>query len=136
MTVPDDVRPAPDADNGGQNEGTLSAAPAEPAPDIAASPLVDALQHTEAPGPLSEDQFAEATAEPGSGQDDEPPAAESVPDPDPGPVSALAEVVATMRSLGGKVDDLTAATAEVARLRTRDTDLIARLHEDVTKLRT
>jgi molecular chaperone GrpE (heat shock protein) len=52
------------------------------------------------------------------------------------PVSAPAEIVAALTSLGGNVDDLAAATAELARLRTRDTDLISRLHDDVTKLRT
>jgi molecular chaperone GrpE (heat shock protein) len=48
---------------------------------------------------------------------------------------ALADVLAALASLGGKVDDLAAATAELGRLRTRDTDLISRLHDDVTKLR-
>ena len=52
------------------------------------------------------------------------------------PASALADVLAGLTSLDGKVDELAATTAELARLRTRDTDLISRLHDDVTKLRT
>jgi molecular chaperone GrpE (heat shock protein) len=47
-----------------------------------------------------------------------------------------AGILDALTSLGSKVDALAATTAELARLRTRDTDLISRLHDDVTKLRT
>ncbi len=52
------------------------------------------------------------------------------------PVSELGGILAGLTSLGDRVDKVAAAAAELARLRTRDTDLIARLHDDVTKLRT
>jgi hypothetical protein len=45
-------------------------------------------------------------------------------------------ILDALTSLGKKVDGLAATTAELARLRTRDTDLISRLHDDVTTLRT
>ena len=59
-----------------------------------------------------------------------PVAAEPLPD------AQLAEILAGLTSLGARVDELTAAAAELARLRNRDTELIARLHDDVTRLRT
>jgi len=40
-----------------------------------------------------------------------------------------------LTDLGIRLDGLTQATSELIRLRSRDTDLIARLHEDVTRLR-
>lgn len=175
MTVPDDVRPAPDANSGGQTseEETASSSsyegsagdqpgpgavgdpapsapqdpPAESRSDTAAEPLVDPLPHdvtapadppdiasaatfddrpAEASAPSSDDEWAEAMDELDPDQGDGP----------TGSVAALAEVLDAVTSLGGKVDDLAAATAELARLRTRDTDLISRLHDDVTKLRT
>jgi len=48
----------------------------------------------------------------------------------------FAGILDALTSLGDKVDALAATTAELSRLRTRDTDLISRLHDDVTKLRT
>jgi len=186
MTVPDDVRPAPDADSGGQTteEETASSssyegsagdqpgpgaahdpAPNPPAeshsetasesrndtaaepPQETAEPLVDALPH-DVTAPAEPPDIADAVTF------DDQPAEASVPssdagwaeamdelDPDqrdgpPDSVAALADVLDSVTSLGGKVDDLAAATAELARLRTRDTDLISRLHDDVTKLRT
>jgi hypothetical protein len=95
--------------------------------------------------------LAEATAENATGSADDPLAGQPFADePLPAdeaaatvsggsesvPARALAEVLAALTSLDGKVDSLEATTAELARLRTRDTDLISRLHEDVTKLRT
>lgn len=74
-------------------------------------------------------------------------AAESPPEPAGEPAAAPAPaaaasaaavpdaVLAALDALGTQVSDLTEATAEIARLRTRDTDLINRLHEDVTRLR-
>ena len=78
---------------------------------------------------------AEAVAESGLELADdplttEPNSTERVPDPQ------LDDILAALTSLDGQVDGLVATTAELARLRTRDTDLISRLHEDVTKLRT
>ncbi len=52
------------------------------------------------------------------------------------PITELAGIRTAVSALGGRVDDLANAAAELNRLRSRDTDLIARLHEDVTRLRT
>ncbi len=88
---------------------------------------------------MSSDQTgarADAAAESGLELADDPltsgaePAPERVPDPQ------LDDILAALTSLDGQVDELAATTAELARLRTRDTDLISRLHDDVTKLRT
>ncbi len=51
-------------------------------------------------------------------------------------VSELADALAALTALGARVDDIASAAAELARLRSRDTDLVARLHDDVTRLRT
>jgi hypothetical protein len=79
--------------------------------------------------------WAEAAAESGPGSADDPLARE--PDSTERlPERQLADILAALTSLEGKVNGLATTTAELARLRTRDTDLISRLHEDVTKLRT
>jgi len=51
------------------------------------------------------------------------------------PMTELAGILAALSALGGRVDDVASEAAELSRLRSRDTDLIARLHEDVTRLR-
>ena len=48
----------------------------------------------------------------------------------------LADALTGLTALGARVDDIASAAAELSRLRSRDTDLIARLHDDVTRLRT
>ena len=77
------------------------------------------------------------TAEPDTAEPDtaEPVAAEPVA-AEPLPDAQLTDVLAGLTSLGSRVDELAAAAAELARLRNRDTELIARLHDDVTRLRT
>jgi hypothetical protein len=230
MTVPDDVRPAPDTDSGGQisegeaasssgHEAAVSQDPADPPPEAPSAALPEAPSdnaaglpstatglpdHTaELPGTTTElpEHTAElpgatmalpgtATAPPeaiaerpvdagtqdlgapawqpvqaadGSMSDQEQieappvapvsrgwaeeadaaadaergeePATADPADPDTVPASALAEVQTALMSLGSKVDGLATTTAELARLRTRDTDLISRLHDDVTTLR-
>ena len=70
---------------------------------------------------------------------DEPTAAGSpADDPDAREPSAavLLDVLVGLTALGARVDDVAGAAAELSRLRSRDTDLIARLHDDVTRLRT
>jgi len=101
----------------------------------------DAASEVEAPPTVAAPPPPEAT----------PPAEESVPaaqppaelsradDPaaaEPQPLSELAGIRTALGALGGRVDNLANAAAELSRLRSRDTDLIARLHEDVTRLRT
>ena len=68
------------------------------------------------------------------------------PSPSAGPAQAEAEAAGIpaaellgalngLAELGTRVDGVADAVAELARLRSRDTDLIARLHDDVTRLR-
>ena len=182
MTVPDDVRPAPDTDSGGQiSEGeaasssghgaAVSEDPADTAPEApsaagtttaqpettAERPVEPSTQDIGAPawqpvqaadGSMSDQEQIEAPpvarvsrgwAEEADAAADaergEEPATADPADPDTVPASALAEVQTALMSLGSKVDGLATTTAELARLRTRDTDLISRLHDDVTTLR-
>ena len=70
---------------------------------------------------------------------EEPPAGEPpAADPAAGqlPAAVLLDALAGLTALGARVDDIARAAAELRRLRSRDTDLIARLHDDVTRLRT
>ncbi len=66
---------------------------------------------------------------------DEPPGTEERAPAGPLPVSELAGILPALSALGERMDDIASSTAELSRLRSRDTDLIARLHEDVTTLR-
>jgi len=202
MTVPDDVRPAPDTDSGGQisegeaasssgHEAAVSQDPADPAPEAPSAALPEApsdnaaglpstatglpgtatalpeaiaerpvdagtqdlgapawqpvqaadgsmsdQEQIEAPpvAPVSRGWAEEADAAADAERGEEPATADPA-DPDTVPASALAEVQTALMSLGSKVDGLATTTAELARLRTRDTDLISRLHDDVTTLR-
>jgi molecular chaperone GrpE (heat shock protein) len=89
---------------------------------------------------------AEQAAESGGAAAADGPVGAETVTTEPLPESQLADIAAGLTSLGARVDELTslgarvddlaAAAAELARLRTRDTDLIARLHDDVTRLRT
>jgi len=56
------------------------------------------------------------------------------PEPEAGQHLA-AELHAELADLGTRLDEVAAAAAELSRLRARDTDLIAKLHDDVTRLR-
>jgi hypothetical protein len=173
VTLPDNVRPAPDADTGGQistpdpdSENQIGApgpdtvgSEVEPPGDTATQPPGDSTSQDVTTPPAQAAQIADGAMTYDEQETEEPPVAppsaqepteatiEEQPDqadeatvpelagPDTLPASALAEVLVALASLGGKVDDLAATTAELARLRTRDTDLISRLHDDVTKLR-
>jgi hypothetical protein len=95
------------------------------ASEAEAPPTDDAAPPAEAPPTGKAAPPAQPSAEPSRA--DDPAAA------DPQPLSELAGI---LTALGGRVDDLANAAAELSRLRSRDTDLIARLHEDVTRLRT
>jgi molecular chaperone GrpE (heat shock protein) len=46
-----------------------------------------------------------------------------------------AELRAELADLGARLGEVAASAAELSRLRSRDTDLIAKLHDDVTRLR-
>ena len=71
--------------------------------------------------------------EPGDGAQDPPAGEPAVQEP---PAAVLLDALAGLTSLGARVDDIARSAAELSRLRSRDTDLIARLHDDVTRLRT
>ena len=75
--------------------------------------------------------IAESLAEPEPDLSAERPAAEA------GLLAAseLLSALTSLAALGSRVDDIAVAAAELARLRSRDTDLITRLHDDVTRLR-
>jgi len=99
-------------------ESAIEAAPAEePAPPATPVPPATPASPAE-PAPAGE-----------------PPGTEERAPADPLPVSELAGILPALSALGGRMDDIASATAELSRLRSRDTDLIARLHEDVTRLR-
>jgi hypothetical protein len=97
-------------------------AEANPAPDVASVPAA-----------LSTEELAAA------GQPPPEPARTEQPTPaGPLPESELAGILTSLtalKALGGRLDDIANAVAEVSRLRSRDADLIARLHEDITRLR-
>jgi hypothetical protein len=151
VTVPDDdVRLAPDADTGRPPAGGPSpqSPPSGLSPGMDVTPIPDADDgcHTDTPARVQQDAdpagAVQVTEEPTTEeppteepQPEEPQPEEPLTEP-PQPGVQLADVLAGLTSVGARVDELAAATAELARLRTRDTDLIARLHDDVTKLRT
>ncbi len=110
MSDPDDV-----AADGAADTATASAA------DSAAdgSERGDAIP-LQRPAPQEEEIHVEVTAAPAA--DTEPPGGTERT------LSALADI-------GSRIGDLAEAAAELSRLRSRDTELIARLHEDNTKLR-
>jgi molecular chaperone GrpE (heat shock protein) len=83
-------------------------------------------QAAKAAGAAAESALESATDHGGP----EPVAASQLPD------AQLTDILAGLTSLGSRVDELATAAAELARLRNRDAELIARLHDDVTRLRT
>jgi hypothetical protein len=111
-------------------EGPLTEGPLTEGP-LTEGPLTE--------GPLTEELPTEES-QPEEPLPEEPLPEEPLPEEPlteaPQPGVQLADVLAGLTSVGARVDELAAATGELARLRTRDTDLIARLHDDVTKLRT
>jgi len=124
------------AASGTAASGTAVGDTAEPAEPPAAEPA------TAQPEPA---QPEPAQPEPAQPEPAQPAAAETAPETaGSGPVAvpepdhtleALAAIGAEVADLGNRLGELAEATAELGRLRTRDTDLIARLHDDVTKLR-
>jgi hypothetical protein len=112
-------------------------------PDASAQADADEQAEGEAPAVVSEDPEADARADAGrqlgpySPDAGPQPEADAPQQPDAADgVGELAEVLTALTAFGGRLDDVAAAATELARLRARDTDLVARLHEDVTRLRT
>jgi len=128
-TEPDQAADAPDqAPAAEATEGdrpALAAAaqtpPPEPGPVIGPPEPEAALPPPElaAPEPAAPEPAAPGPAAPESsaGQDQ------------------AAELHAELADLGARLDEVAASAAELSRLRSRDTDLIAKLHDDVTRLR-
>jgi hypothetical protein len=127
--------PAEAADRAAERSERADAIPLQrPAPqeeeihlEVAAAPAADPVetQPDIAPEQPAESQQAAAT--------EQAPATEQaqVTEQAPGTERALS----ALADIGSRIGDLAEAAAELSRLRSRDTDLIARLHEDNTKLR-
>jgi hypothetical protein len=142
-------QPASDAAAAGQETADLQAttsddavstqpdhpAEASPASDVASVPAALPTEElAPAAQPLPEPARAEEPA-PAAQPQPEPARTEEPAPAGPLPESELAGILAALTALGGRLDDVVNAVAEVSRLRSRDADLIARLHEDVTRLR-
>jgi hypothetical protein len=139
--------------------------PADPQPQSAEVPVAETEVPTTEPQtaepqtaepqtaepPLAELQSAEESQPPetepaadSSPPETEPAADSSPPETQPAqiepeaaglPAAELLGALTELTNLGSRVDDVADAVAELVRLRSRDTDLIARLHDDVTRLR-
>jgi molecular chaperone GrpE (heat shock protein) len=107
--------------NAGPHPDADTAAPADAGTHPDAETAADADLPTDGEPEADGDELIEADAE---------------TDADSRLISDVAEVMTGLTALGGRLDDLAATAAELARLRSRDTDLIDRLHQDVTRLRT
>jgi len=112
---------------GGHPEGPALSAPGSPAGPAAKADPAPRTAGAEMPAPetppAQPPPAQPATAQPATAQPDSIPAAD------------LLRALTALTAIGSRVDDVAAAAAELARLRSRDTDLIARLHDDVTRLR-
>jgi hypothetical protein len=126
---------------------------AEPSSDPDAVPQADPVH---VPDPVQGAQVTEPAnvaapvAEPEPLSEPEPPAPDASEPPAPEPPAAVApeqvspaafeaavdSITTGLSALGDRVGDIADATAEFARLRSRDAELIGRLHDDVTRLRT
>jgi hypothetical protein len=134
-----DVTPIADAGDGCHTDTAgVEEQAAEPA-SAAAKSAVEPAEDPGDPEPVAAEPVAAepVAAEPVAAEPvaAEPVTAEQVA-AEPLPDAQLTDVLAGLTSLGARVDELAAAAAELARLRNRDTEMIARLHDDVTRLRT
>jgi len=123
------------SDHADSAQPDLRELPDEPGQPAEASEAADAEAAIEA-APVEEPAPPATSAPPAEpAPADVPPGTEERAPADPLPVSELAGILPALSALGGRMGDIANATAELTRLRSRDTDLIARLHEDVTRLR-
>jgi molecular chaperone GrpE (heat shock protein) len=113
------------ADAGAESGPEPAADPLDADPSAAETPLDGATQ----PGEPQPGEAQPGETQPGEAQAGEPPPAALAE-------SQIAAVLAGLTSVDARMGELATASTELARLRTRDTDLIARLHDDVTRLRT
>jgi GrpE protein len=116
--------------------------PAGTEPDQAAdaSDEAPAAEVTEGDRPGPEATPQPPRSEPAAAPPPEPAAPEpTAPEPEapatPAGQVQAAELHAELADLGARLDEVAASAAELSRLRSRDTDLIAKLHDDVTRLR-
>jgi hypothetical protein len=120
--------------------GPEAAGPEAPEP-AAAEP--EAAEPEAAEPEAAEPEAAEPeAAEPGRPEPEAPVPEAPVPEapvPEPAETSAsqdqTAGLYAELTDLGARLAEVAASAAELSRLRSRDTDLIAKLHDDVTRLR-
>jgi len=134
--APQDAMPAEVPQEAVPAEAPQDAMPAEapeqatPAGAEAEAPSGDAAAETPLPEAQAESPSAEAASP-------EPSAEAASPEPSAASVisAEFSQMQDALTELGAQVDNLATATAELSRLRSRDTDLIARLHDDVTRLR-
>jgi hypothetical protein len=117
--------PADDPATGKPSAAGVPAAEPSAGEPSAGEPSAEEPGDKERPADKSHSEDPTAAGSPA----DEPSAREAA-------AAELLEVLAGLTALGARVDDVARAAAELSRLRSRDTDLIARLHDDVTRLRT
>jgi GrpE len=125
----------PDPAQGAQvTEPESPSEPGPPASDASKSPAPE----TPAPGPAAATSVAPETPAPETPAPAAAAAAASGPEQVPPVAFAVAvdSIQTRLSALGDRVGDIADATAEFARLRSRDAELIGRLHDDVTRLRT
>jgi molecular chaperone GrpE (heat shock protein) len=117
--------PADDPATGKPSAAGVPAAEPSAGEPSAGEPSAEEPGDKERPADKSDSEDPTAAGSPA----DEPSAREAA-------AAELLEVLAGLTALGARVDDVARAAAELSRLRSRDTDLIARLHDDLTRLRT
>ena len=137
----DQVADRPPADQAPPGQESVSAATSDPAAPGSeprgGHPEGPALSAPGSPaGPAAKADPAPRTAGAEMPAPETPPAQPPTAQPDTVPAADLLRALTALTAIGSRVDDVAAAAAELARLRSRDTDLIARLHDDVTRLRT
>ncbi|HYS32071.1 MAG TPA: hypothetical protein VEM58_07400, partial [Streptosporangiaceae bacterium] len=136
----DQVADRPPADKAPPGQESVSAATSDPAAPGSeprgGHPEGPALSAPGSPaGPAAKADPAPRTAGAEMPAPETPPAQPPTAQPDTVPAADLLRALTALTAIGSRVDDVAAAAAELARLRSRDTDLIARLHDDVTRLR-
>jgi hypothetical protein len=133
--------PAEAADRAAERSERADAIPLQrPAPqeeeihlDVAAAPAADPF---ETQPDIAPEQPAKSQQ---PAETEQAAATEQAPDTEQAQVTEQApgteRALSALADIGSRIGDLAEAAAELSRLRSRDTDLIARLHEDNTKLR-
>ena len=133
-----DQAPAAEATDG-ERPGSQAKAPS-PLPEPEPEPVIPPPEPEAAVPPIEPEAVVPPPEPEGIDLPPEPAAPEAAapetdaPEPSTGQAQA-AELRAELAELGERLDEVAASAAELSRLRSRDTDLIAKLHDDVTRLR-